>query len=149
MKPAFDEIKEGDRRSSARVITHHDIEMFATITGDFNPIHLDDEFARGTVFKGKIAHGILTAGLISAALSKFPGVIVYLSQSLSFRKPVRPGDRIEATAEVVEKIPEHSALKLTTVCQNQRNEIVLSGEARVKVLEAEAFGSRDHSKKET
>lgn len=135
MTSAFEGIRLGDRATYSRAVTDRDIEMFATATGDHNPIHLDSNFARGTIFKGRIAHGILTAGLVSAALSRLPGIVVYLSQSLSFLRPVRPGDNIEASAEVVEKISERSELRLRTVCTNQAGEIVLTGEARVKVLE--------------
>ena len=141
-KQTFKGIREGDKRVFTKVITERDIETFARATGDFNPIHLDSEFAERTVFRGKIAHGVLTAGLISATLSRFPGVIVYLSQTLHFLRPVRPGDKIEALAEVLDKIDERNELKLRTICRNQRDEIVLDGEARIKVLEAESI-SRD------
>jgi 3-hydroxybutyryl-CoA dehydratase len=130
-------IKEGDKRTLSKTITEQDMRDFATLTGDFNPIHLDDKFAEKTMFKGKIAHGILIAGLISAALSKFPGVIIYLSQNLRFPKPVRAGEVIEATAEVMEKVEERSELKLKTTCRNQRDEIVVEGEAQIMVLELE------------
>ena len=146
MKSAFEDIRTGDKTSYSRIVTDHDIEMFAAVTGDCNPIHLDSEFARGTIFKGRIAHGILTAGLISAALSRFPGVIIYLSQSLSFLKPVRPGDRIEATAEVIEKMNERSELSLRTVCINQAGDTVLTGEARIRVFEHDSRPSLDQSK---
>jgi 3-hydroxybutyryl-CoA dehydratase len=135
MESAFDGIRLGDKTSYSRIVTDGDIGTFAKTTGDCNPIHLDTEFARGTIFKGKIAHGILTAGLISAAVSRFPGIIIYLSQNLTFLKPVRPGDSIEATAEVVEKVAKRSELRLKTVCTNQRGDVVLTGEAKVRVLE--------------
>ena len=146
MKSAFEDIRTGDKTSYSRIVTDHDIEMFAAVTGDCNPIHLDSEFARGTIFKGRIAHGILTAGLVSAAVSRFPGVIIYLSQSLSFLKPVRPGDRIEATAEVIEKMNERSELSLRTVCINQAGDTVLTGEARIRVFEHDSRPSLDQSK---
>jgi len=130
------QITQGEKRTFAKVITEQDIETFARVTGDFNPIHLDSEFAERTIFGGRIAHGCLTAGLISATLSKFPGVIVYLSQTLHFLRPVRPGDRIEVLAEVLDRIDERSELRLRTVCKNQRDEVVLDGEARIRVLEA-------------
>lgn len=139
MESAFEGIRQGDKTTYSRIVTDDDIETFATITGDCNPIHLDTEFARGTIFKGKIAHGILTAGLISAAVSRLPGVIIYLSQNLTFLKPVRPGDSIEATAEVVEKVAKRNELKLKTVCTNQRGDVVLTGEAMVRVLERGAL----------
>lgn len=135
MERAFEKISQGDSQLVSRVVSDQDIEMFAAITGDHNPIHLQDDFARTTIFKTKIAHGILTAGLISAAIGKFPGVIVYYSQTLSFRKPVRPGDEIEATARVVEKNLDRDELTLDTVCKNQRGEVVITGEAKVRVFE--------------
>lgn len=130
-------IGEGDERCFSKVITVEDIEAFAKVTGDFNPIHMDSRFAQKTIFGDRIAHGILSVGLISAALSKFPGVIVYLAQDIRFLRPVRPGDEIKAIATVLEKVVAHSELKLKTVCYNQRHEMVVDGEARVKVLEAD------------
>ena len=132
---ALRRIKVGDKMVFSKTITQEDIELFARITGDVNPIHLSDDFARKTIFNGAIAHGILTAGLISAALSKLPGVIIYLSQDLRFVRPVRPGEIIEAVVEVVEKLVDRSELKLKTTCMNQRRELVLDGEAQVRVLE--------------
>lgn len=132
---AFESIKEGEEKSFSKVVTEHDIQMFADITGDSNPIHLDDAFAGRTIFKNRIGHGLLTAGLISAALSKFPGVIIYRSQSLSFRKPVRPGEAIEAIAKVTEKIDERNEIRLETTCVNQEGDLVIVGEARVRVLD--------------
>ncbi|MCD6567802.1 MAG: MaoC family dehydratase [Dehalococcoidia bacterium] len=99
-KRNFEGIEVGDSRLVSKVITGQDVETFAEITGDCSPLHLDEEFAKKTVFKGRIAHGMLIAGLISAALGKFPGVVVYLWQNLSFLKPVREGDRIEASAVI-------------------------------------------------
>jgi 3-hydroxybutyryl-CoA dehydratase len=146
---AFERIREGDRMTFAKVITVRDIEMFAAITGDANPIHLDDDLAGRTIFKGRIAHGLLTGGLISAAVSRFPGIIIYLSQTLSFRKPVRPGDTIEATATVAEKIRERNEMRLETACTNQRGELVVAGEARVRVLEPEPSSLSDRVKEGT
>jgi len=134
-RQAFEEIKIGDKRTLSKVITENDVKMFAAITGDSAPIHLDDEFARRTIFRSRITHGMFVAGLISAALSRFPGIIIYLSQSLRFLKPVRMADTIEAIAEVLEKIDERSELRLKTLCTNERNEIVVEGEARVMVVE--------------
>ncbi len=136
-KQNFEAIEVGTKKVVSKIITQQDVEIFARITGDYNPLHLEKDFADRTVFKGRIVHGMLVASLISAALSKFAGVVVYLSQSLSFLKPVRAGDRIEATAEVVEKIEERRRLRLRTVCKNQKGEVIVDGEAKVKILEAE------------
>jgi 3-hydroxybutyryl-CoA dehydratase len=146
---AFERIREGDRMTFSKMITDRDIEMFAAITGDTNPIHLDDELAGRTIFKGRIAHGLLTGGLISAAIGRFPGIIIYLSQNLSFRKPVRPGDMIEATAEVAEKIHERDEIRLETACTNQRGELVVAGDARVRVLDPEPYNLSDCIKEGT
>jgi 3-hydroxybutyryl-CoA dehydratase len=131
---AFSSINKGDIRVFRKKIDEGLIAMFGVVTGDINPLHLDDEFARQTLFGGKIAHGMFTASLISAALSTFPGVVVYLSQNLRFIKPVRPGDEIEAIAIVIEKREEENELLLQTLCRNQKDETVLEGEARIRIL---------------
>ena len=137
-KQNFETIEVGVKEVVSRIITQQDVETFARITGDYNPLHLEEDFADRTIFKGRIVHGMLVASLISAALSRFDGVVVYLSQSLSFLKPVRAGDRIEATVEVVEKIEKRRRLRLRTVCKNQKGEVIIDGEAKVKILEAES-----------
>ena len=137
-KQNFEVIEVGTKKVASRILTQQDVETFAQISGDYNPLHLEKDFADRTIFKGRIVHGMLVAGLISAALSKFDGVIVYLSQSLTFLKPVRAGDRIEATVEVVEKIEGRRRLRLRTVCISQRGEAIIDGEAKVKILEAES-----------
>lgn len=122
----------GQSADMTRVITEEDILRFAEITGDRNPVHISEEFASQTRFGERIAHGILTAGLISAVIgTKLPGPgCLYLSQTLVFRAPVKIGDEITARAEVVE-VTSGKRLKLRTVCINQRQEVVLEGEAVV------------------
>jgi len=137
-KQNFEVIEVGTKKVASRIITQRDVETFAQISGDCNPLHLEKDFADRTIFRGRIVHGMLVASLISAALSKFDGVVVYLSQSLNFLKPVRAGDRIEATVEVVEKMEGRRRLRLRTVCKNQRGEVIIDGEAKVKILEAES-----------
>jgi 3-hydroxybutyryl-CoA dehydratase len=112
------------------------VHLFACITGDFNPLHVNEDYAKTTIFKGRIAHGILTAGLISAALgTKLPGPgSIYLSQTLKFKAPVKIGDTITAEIEVVEKIEEKSNVRLKTICKNQEGRVVIDGEAIVKVV---------------
>lgn len=123
----------GTRASLARTITASDVEQFAEITGDTNPVHLDDEYAAESRFGGRIAHGILTAGLISAVLgTQLPGLgAIYLKQQLKFVAPVYIGDTITATVEVVELKPEKRIVTLSTECTNQRGEQVIVGEAVV------------------
>jgi 3-hydroxybutyryl-CoA dehydratase len=125
----------GQRAEVTRTITASDIETFAHLTGDLNPLHLDESYAARTRFRARIAHGILTAGLVSAVLGMHlpgPGGI-YLSQTLRFTRPVRIGDAITASAEVLAYDPASRRLTLRTTCTNQRGEIVLDGEAVVLV----------------
>ncbi len=122
----------GDKASVTKTITETDVYLFAGITGDLNPAHVNEEWARETRFGGRIAHGILTAGLISAAIGmKLPGAgTIYVSQTLNFTAPVKIGDTITATVEVAE-IVNGKRLRLRTTCANQRGETVLEGEAMV------------------
>jgi len=125
----------GDRASIRRTVTESDIVNFAGITGDFNPVHVDEEYAKDTVFGGRIAHGLFTASLISSVLgNKLPGPgCVYLKQTLTFLAPVRIGDTIEAEVEVLEIIEDKGRLRLSTTCKNQAGKTVLNGEAIVKI----------------
>lgn len=123
----------GTRASVTRTITDDQIRTFAEITGDTNPLHLDDAHAATTRFGGRIAHGMLTAGLISTIIgTKLPGLgAIYLQQQLRFVAPVRPGDTITATGEVIAVRPEKRILTLRTECTNQHGELVITGEAVV------------------
>jgi 3-hydroxybutyryl-CoA dehydratase len=126
-------LKVGDTASLSKEITDVDIRAFAELSGDFNPIHLDDEFARTTRFGRRIAHGMLGASLISTVLgTKLPGEgTIYLSQTLQFLAPVFPGDTVTAKV-VVTKIKEGKPIiTLETVCENQRGETLIQGEAVV------------------
>jgi phosphotransacetylase/acyl dehydratase len=130
----FDEIATGDSASSSRNVTRQDIELFAVISGDFNPAHLDPAYADTDSFHKIIAQGLLEAGLISAVLgTKLPGPgTIYLSQNLQFLHPVSIGDRITATLTVTEKQPEKGNLVLDCRCTNQDGELVISGTAYVR-----------------
>ncbi|MFC1856830.1 MaoC family dehydratase [Thermodesulfobacteriota bacterium] len=129
----IDEIKVGDTAQFSKTIAESDVYLFAGITGDFNPAHMDEEYAKNTFFKTRIAHGILTVGFISNILgTKLPGPgTIYISQEVKFLAPVRIGDTITAKAEVVEIIAEKNRLRLRTFCTNQEGTIVLDGEAAV------------------
>ena len=129
----IDQLNIGDRASISRQITELDVIRFAEITGDKNPVHLDKFFAEHTIFGERIAHGMLTASLISAVLGiKLPGPgNIYVSQTLKFKAPVKFGDVIEVEVEVVEKIPERNRVHLKTTCRNQDGTVVLEGEAIV------------------
>ena len=125
----------GQAATWTKTITEADVEAFAGITGDFNPLHVDGKYAARSRFGERIAHGILTAGLISAVLGmRLPGPGgIFLSQTLMFVRPVRFGDTITARAEVVSWRPEKRLLILHTTCANQRGEAVLDGEAALLV----------------
>jgi 3-hydroxybutyryl-CoA dehydratase len=129
----IDQLNIGDRASISQQITERDVIRFAELTGDINPIHMDKFYAEQTIFGERIAHGMLTASLISAVLGmKLPGPgNIYISQSLKFRAPVKFGDVIEAEVEVIEKIPERNRVRLRTTCRNQDDTVVLEGEAVV------------------
>ena len=125
--------KVGDSAEITKKITEADIQAFAEVTGDHNPIHLDDEFAKSTRFGRRIAHGMLTASLISSVLAnKLPGEgSVYLGQSLQFVAPVFPGDEVTARVTVKQIRDDKPILKLETICVNQHDETVIRGEATV------------------
>jgi len=129
----YDLIQVGAEESFTKTITETDITLYGAISGDFNPVHFNSVYAAETMFKNRIAHGMLTAGLISALLgTKLPGPgTVYLSQSLNFRAPVYIGDTITAKVQVLEKYSEKNQIKFQTSCANQNGKQVLSGEALV------------------
>jgi 3-hydroxybutyryl-CoA dehydratase len=129
----LNELKIGDKAEFAKTISEFDIYMFAGITGDFNPAHINEDYAKQTFFKTRIAHGILTAGLISTVIgTKLPGTgTVYVKQDLSFLAPVRIGDTITACVEVVEILDKKNRVRLKTTCFNQDNTQVLDGGAIV------------------
>lgn len=133
----YDLIQVDAEESFTKTITETDITLYGAISGDFNPVHFNSVYAAGTMFKNRIAHGMLTAGLISALLgTRLPGPgTVYLSQSLNFRAPVYIGDTITAKVQVIEKYPEKNQIKLKTICVNQNGKEVLSGEALVMYKE--------------
>ena len=123
----------GDSAEITKTIEQADIDAFAGVTGDHNPVHVDEEFAKTTRFGRRIAHGMLTASLISSVLAnKLPGEgSVYLGQTLQFVAPVFPGDEVTARVTVKEIRENKPILKLETICVNQRDEIVIRGEATV------------------
>ena len=128
-------LNPGEKASRTTTITDEMIRTFAALTGDNNPVHLDDTYAATTRFGRRIAHGMIAAGLISAALANdLPGPgTVYLSQTLKFKAPVYPGDTITTTVEVKSVRPDKPIATLGTVCKNQDGGVVLEGEAVVLV----------------
>ncbi len=127
-------LKIGDKASFTKTVTDADIVAFAQVTGDRQPLHLDDAFAAKTRFKKRIAHGMLSVGFISAALgTKLApnNVVVYLSQQIRFRLPVGIGDTITAETEVTAIDAEKHIVTVRTDCVNQHGEAVVKGEATV------------------
>jgi 3-hydroxybutyryl-CoA dehydratase len=134
-------IKVGDKVSFSKTVSESDVVSFADVTGDSNPLHLDDGYAAKTRFKGRIAHGMLSAGYISAALGTRlapNSVVVYLSQQLRFQRPVKIGDTVTANCEVTAIQPERRFVTVKTDCVNQAGEEVVTGEAMVLIDEYRA-----------
>ncbi|HEY8264130.1 MAG TPA: MaoC family dehydratase [Methyloceanibacter sp.] len=130
----FEDLAVGMEASYAKKITNEDVLAFAELSGDTNPVHLNDAFAAGTIFKKRIAHGFLTGALISTVLgTKLPGPgCIYLSQSLKFRAPVYIGDEVVATCKVTSVDPEKARAVLACACQ-VNGKPVLEGEAVMMV----------------
>ena len=129
---SIEEIAIGEKASFSKTITESDVYLYAGIIGDLNPAHINEEAAKKGIFGKRIAHGMLTAGLVSTVLGmKLPGEgTIYMGQELKFTKPVYFGDTITATVEVREKVKD-KFFKLKTTCTNQNGEVVLDGEAMV------------------
>lgn len=127
---SIDDIQLGMSGSFAKTVTEADIVLFAGVTGDMNPVHIDEEVAAGTMFKGRIAHGMLSAGFISAVLgTRMPGPgSIYLSQTMKFLAPVKIGDTVRATAEVTAINSEKKRVTLKTTCR-VGSQVVIDGEA--------------------
>ncbi len=130
----FEDLEEGMSNIYAKTVTDADIVIFAGVSGDTNPVHLNEEFARATMFKGCIAHGMLSASYISTVVgTKLPGPgCIYVSQSLRFKAPVRSGDTVVARATVTRLVPEKCFVELETVC-TVNDKPVLVGEATMMV----------------
>jgi 3-hydroxybutyryl-CoA dehydratase len=130
----IEDLEVGMQASFAKTISEADIVLFAAASGDNNAIHINEEFARATAFGGRIAHGMLSASVISAAIAnKLPGPgTVYLGQNLRFVAPVRPGDTVHATVKVAEVRPDKAVVHLDTVCK-VGDMLVITGQAVVKV----------------
>jgi len=127
----------GDTVRFSKRLADEDVRAFARASGDTNRLHLDDEFAKETRFRGRIAHGTLASGLISAALARLPGLTIYLSQDLEFRGPVGVDDRVEATVEIVEDLGDDRYRLTTRVKDVEDGEgtVVVDGEAVVLIDE--------------
>ena len=130
----FEELQPGMTASFAKTVTEADIQAFAGLSGDFNPVHINDEFAATTMFKGRIAHGMLSAAFISTVLGmRLPGPgCIYVSQALKFKAPVRIGDTVTAKVEVLSTVPEKKFVTLKTPCL-VAGKAVIDGEATLMV----------------
>ena len=133
IKNYFKDISPGQTAEYEKRVTDEDVRKFADISGDYNPIHLDDEFAKDSMFGARIAHGILTASHISAVIGYiFPGPgWIYLGQSLQFRAPVKIGDTVHTVVEVTDTVAEKNIVELSTICK-VGDTVVLKGTATIK-----------------
>lgn len=129
----LEELRVGDRAEFSKTITETDVYLYAGVTGDLNPAHINEEYAKKTFFKTRIVHGMLLAGLISGVLgNKLPGPgTVYIRQDLAFLAPVRLGDTVTASVEIMEIMSEAKRVRARTTCVNQEGLRVLDGEAIV------------------
>lgn len=129
---AYDDLSVGQIASRPHKVSETDLLMFAAVSGDNNPVHLDSEFAANSRFKERIAHGMLTGALISAAIAcTMPGPgSVYLGQQLSFLRPIKIGDELEVQLEILEKLPKNQ-VRIRTRVVNQQGKAVVDGEATV------------------
>jgi len=129
----IEELQIGDTAKFSKTVSESDIYLFAGVTGDFNPAHVNEDYAKSTFFKTRIAHGMLAAGFVSAVIGTMlpgPGT-VYMQQELSFLAPVKIGDTVTAIVEVAEIVADKKRVRLKTYCINQDNTTVLDGEALV------------------
>ncbi|MES3518151.1 MAG: MaoC family dehydratase [Natronomonas sp.] len=130
---ADEDLSVGDVVRFSKTLSEEDVERFAAASGDTNPLHLDEDWAEDTRFNGRIVHGTLAAGLISAALARLPGGVIYLSQDVEFRAPIRLGDRVTAEVEVVEDLGGGRYRLRTTV--ESDGDLAIDGEAVVLIAE--------------
>jgi len=127
----YSALEVGQKASFEKTIGERDIQLFAAMSGDRNPVHLDAEFARGTLFKERIAHGMLSGALISAAVAcTLPGPgTIYLGQTMRFARPVKIGDTITVHVEILEKLPKNR-VRVGTNVSNQNGELVVEGKRK-------------------
>ena len=130
-------INIGDRAVHKETIKEEDLQLFAKVSGDHNAIHMDEEYAKKSIFKQRIAHGLLGASYISSLIAnKLPGPgSIYLNQTLSFKRPVYIGDTLSVSVEIISFIKQ-DIVELLTLCKNQEDKIVIEGKAVVKIGEA-------------
>jgi 3-hydroxybutyryl-CoA dehydratase len=139
----IDELRIGDTAEFTKTISESDIYLFAGVTGDLNPAHINESYAQNTFFKTRIAHGMLLAGFISAVIGmKLPGPgAIYVRQELKFLAPARIGDTITARVEVIQMQSEKNRITLRTTCTNQENTLIMDGEAVISPPKAKSVGT--------
>ena len=131
-KRNYEDIKTGEKKSFSKTITEADIFGFCGVSGDFNPLHIDEQFASQTRFKGRIAHGMLVAGMVGQTLTALSGMGgVHVSQQVAFKAPVKIGDTITLVSEITEKIEEKRRLIITSTWTNQDGTVVVTGKAEI------------------
>lgn len=132
----YSDLSLGQSAEVVHKITEEDIKTFGDLSGDYNPVHFDEDWAKTTMFKGRIAHGILTAAFISTAIGmKLPGPgTIYMGQSMRFLSPVRIGDTITARVEIIDLNDEKERVTLKTTCTSQDGKVVLDGEALITLM---------------
>jgi 3-hydroxybutyryl-CoA dehydratase len=128
-------VNDGLKLTYERVVTAEDIDLFAKVSGDYNPVHVNEDYAKKTLFKGRIAHGALSQAFLSTTMAKLPGVVIFMSQTLKFVSPVRIGDTITSIAEVTSTRRDKGIVNMKNTCVNQRGETVVEGEASVRLFE--------------
>jgi len=130
----FEDLEVGQEASMSRIVSEADIVAYAALSGDYNPVHLDPEYAAKTIFRERIAHGILSAGYISALFGmKLPGPgAIYISQTLNFKGPVKIDDRVESLVRLVELLPDKRRARFECLC-TVAGKPVLTGEAILMV----------------
>lgn len=128
----YESLEVGQTASYSKTVEERDIQLFAAVSGDHNPVHLDAEYAAGTMFKERIAHGMFSGALISAAVAcEMPGPgTIYLGQTMRFTLPVKLGDTLTVRLEILEKLPKFR-VRVATRVFNQRDELVVDGEAEI------------------
>jgi acyl dehydratase len=128
----YEALEVGQTASYSKTVEERDIQLFAAMSGDLNPVHLDEEYASKTMFKERIAHGMFSGALISAAVAcELPGPgTIYLGQKMSFQKPVKLGDTLTVRLEILEKMPKFR-VRIATCVFNQNDELVVDGEAEI------------------
>ena len=128
----------GTKVSAMRTVTETEIGMFAGVSGDFSPVHMCEEYAKKTFFGGRIAHGVVAIALISAALAKLPGLVIFISDTNRFLAPMKIGDSFVATGEVIKVRKDKGIITLKVACTNQKGVRVVEGEWVLRLYEAPA-----------